>query len=57
MSTNRPENVGILAMELYTPARYVPLAELEKADDCTGKYTGLMIRRAISCNVWCENDF
>ena len=41
MSTTRPENVGILAMEMYTPARYVPLTELEKADNCAGKYTGL----------------
>jgi hypothetical protein len=40
MSATRPENVGILAMEMYTPARYVPLTELENADNCAGKYTG-----------------
>ena len=36
---SRPENVGILAMEMYIPSRYVPLPELENADNCTGKYT------------------
>jgi 3-hydroxy-3-methylglutaryl CoA synthase len=40
MSHSRPENVGILAMEMYFPARYVPLSELETADNCSGKYTG-----------------
>jgi hydroxymethylglutaryl-CoA synthase len=38
-SPSRPENVGILAIEMYVPSRYVPLTELEKADNCTGKYT------------------
>ena len=35
----RPENVGILAMEIYTPSRYVPLSDLEESDNCKGKYT------------------
>ena len=35
----RPENVGILAMEMYVPKRYVPLTDLETADNCAGKYT------------------
>ena len=41
MSASRPENVGILAMEMYFPSRFVPLTELEEADNCSGKYTGL----------------
>ena len=40
MASTRPENVGILAMEMYVPARYVSLTDLEKADNCAGKYTG-----------------
>ena len=37
--SNRPENVGILAMEMYTPSRYVKQEDLEIADGCVGKYT------------------
>ena len=40
MQASRPENVGILAIEMYVPARYVSLSDLEKADNCAGKYTG-----------------
>ena len=40
MPASRPENVGILAMEMYIPSRFVPLTELEEADNCSGKYTG-----------------
>jgi hydroxymethylglutaryl-CoA synthase len=36
---SRPENVGILAMEMYVPKRFVPLTDLEAADNCSGKYT------------------
>lgn len=35
----RPENVGILAAELYVPSRFVSQEDLEVADDCKGKYT------------------
>nr|XP_022319490.1 hydroxymethylglutaryl-CoA synthase 1-like [Crassostrea virginica] len=35
-----PENVGIVAMEVYFPSQYVDQAELEKFDNAsTGKYT------------------
>jgi len=36
---SRPENVGILAMEMYVPKRYVSQVDLEAADGCQGKYT------------------
>jgi hydroxymethylglutaryl-CoA synthase len=39
MSGNRPENVGILALEMYTPSRFVAQEDLELADECVGKYT------------------
>ena len=39
MSASRPENVGILALEMYTPSRYVAQEDLELADECVGKYT------------------
>ncbi|CAG8432849.1 7337_t:CDS:2 [Diversispora eburnea] len=40
MLTAYPENVGILAIEIYFPKRYVDQAELEKHDKVsTGKYT------------------
>jgi Hydroxymethylglutaryl-coenzyme A synthase N terminal len=51
MSTTRPENVGVLAMDMYTPARYVPLTELEKADNCAGKYTGSDVVAAKHCKL------
>jgi hydroxymethylglutaryl-CoA synthase len=39
-SQSRPENVGIVAMEMYTPFRYVSQADLEVADGVSsGKYT------------------
>lgn len=38
-SPSRPEHVGILAMEVYTPHRYVSQADLEVTDNCAGKYT------------------
>mmetsp|Transcript_25168 Transcript_25168/g.25373 ORF Transcript_25168/g.25373 Transcript_25168/m.25373 type:complete len:472 (+) Transcript_25168:85-1500(+) len=39
MAEIRPENVGILAMEIYTPKRFVAQEYLEAADGCPGKYT------------------
>jgi len=36
---SRPENVGILALEMYTPSRYVAQEDLEAVDNCSGKYT------------------
>ncbi|KAF3019747.1 ATP-dependent 5'-3' DNA helicase hcs1 [Neopestalotiopsis sp. 37M] len=36
----RPQNIGIKAIELYTPSQYVEQTELEKHDNVgTGKYT------------------
>lgn len=35
----RPENVGILAIEMYTPKRFVAQEDLETQDGCKGKYT------------------
>lgn len=37
--TSRPDNVGILAMEMYFPTRYVAQEDLEIVDNCKGKYT------------------
>ena len=37
--TKRPENVGVLAMEMYFPKRYVAQTDLEEKDNCKGKYT------------------
>ena len=34
-----PKNVGILAMEMYFPSRYVSQEDLEINDNCKGKYT------------------
>ncbi|KAI1078044.1 hydroxymethylglutaryl-CoA synthase [Whalleya microplaca] len=37
---SRPQNIGIKAIELYSPTQYVEQAELEKFDNVsTGKYT------------------
>ncbi|KAI0011508.1 hydroxymethylglutaryl-CoA synthase [Xylariaceae sp. FL0662B] len=37
---SRPQNIGIKAIELYSPSQYVEQAELEKFDNVsTGKYT------------------
>lgn len=38
-SSTRPENVGILALEMYFPTRFVEQTDLEAADGCKGKYT------------------
>mmetsp|Transcript_104832 Transcript_104832/g.302427 ORF Transcript_104832/g.302427 Transcript_104832/m.302427 type:complete len:102 (-) Transcript_104832:2129-2434(-) len=35
----RPEHVGILAMECYTPSKFVAQTALEVQDECVGKYT------------------
>ena len=35
---NRPKDVGILAIEMYFPKRFVAQAELEAVDNCKGKY-------------------
>lgn len=35
----RPQNVGILAMEAYFPRNCLPQTALEAADGCEGKYT------------------
>lgn len=35
----RPANVGILAMEMYVPSRYVAQEDLELMDNCVGKYS------------------
>ncbi|KAF7545109.1 hypothetical protein G7046_g9638 [Stylonectria norvegica] len=38
--TSRPQNIGIKAIEIYTPSQYVEQSELEKFDGVsTGKYT------------------
>lgn len=34
-----PENVGILAIEMYFPTRFVSQEDLEIKDNCKGKYT------------------
>lgn len=34
----RPKNVGIIAMEMYVPKRFVAQADLEEQDGCAGKY-------------------
>ena len=39
VSKTRPENVGIVAMEWYSPQTYVAQTSLEKQDGCEGKYT------------------
>jgi hydroxymethylglutaryl-CoA synthase len=39
MSAHSSQNVGILAMEMYIPTRYVSQEDLEVADGCQGKYT------------------
>ena len=36
---SRPTNVGILAVEMYTPSRFVSQEDMETADNCSGKYT------------------
>ena len=38
-AAERPQHVGILAMESYFPRNCLPLTALEKADGCEGKYT------------------
>ena len=35
---SRPANVGVLAMEMYTPRRFVSQMDMETADNCSGKY-------------------
>lgn len=37
-SAERPSNVGICAMEMYIPSRFIPQEELETQDNCAGKY-------------------
>ena len=37
-TTERPANVGILAMEWYAPQTYVAQTSLEEQDGCGGKY-------------------
>jgi len=37
--SSRPANVGILAMEMYSPKRFVSQEGLEEMDNCKGKYT------------------
>ena len=39
VATTRPENVGIVAMEWYSPQTYVAQTSLEAQDGCEGKYT------------------
>ena len=39
MSVPRPLNVGILAIEVYIPRRFVAQSDLEASDSCAGKYT------------------
>ena len=39
MASSRPPNVGILAMEVYVPQRFVTQESLEAVDECAGKYT------------------
>ena len=41
MQSPRAEHVGVLAMEMYVPSRFVSLTDLETADNCKGKYTGI----------------
>ena len=36
---SRPNDVGILAIDMYTPSRYVLQSDLESVDGCAGKYT------------------
>lgn len=37
--SERPKDVGILAIEMYTPKRYVSQVDMEIKDNCKGKYT------------------
>jgi hydroxymethylglutaryl-CoA synthase len=39
MSQSKPTDVGILAMEMYVPTRFVTQKDMEAADGCDGKYT------------------
>eukprot|EP01036_Dinobryon_divergens_P040684 gene40684-53818_t len=39
MDSSRPSNVGILAIEMYSPKRFISQEDLEIADGCVGKYT------------------
>jgi len=39
MSALAKENLGILAMEMYIPTRFVSQEDMEVADSCQGKYT------------------
>ena len=36
---SRPKDVGILAIEVYFPRRFVSQSDLEASDACAGKYT------------------
>ena len=50
----RPNNVGILALDVYFPNMYVNQTDLETADGCKGKYTkGLGQEQMGFC---CENE-
>ena len=37
--SDRPKDVGVLAIEMYTPKRYVSQSDMEVKDNCKGKYT------------------
>tara|TARA_B110000046_G_C13015419_1_gene408483 strand:- start:399 stop:2633 length:2235 start_codon:yes stop_codon:yes gene_type:complete len=46
------ERVGILDLELYVPCAYLELEDLERADDCVGKYTqGLGMAQMAVCDA------
>jgi len=50
--SEKQENVGIFALELYFPKFYVDQTDLEKHDDCVGKYTiGLGLKEMAVCST------
>ena len=51
MANERPQDVGILAMEWYAPQTYVAQTSLEEQDGCAGKYVvglGQEARRGVA---------
>jgi hypothetical protein len=49
MSSERPSNVGILAMEMYFPKFFVDQTDMELADGCVGKCVYLSLRAFALC--------
>ena len=39
LQNSRPSRIGIIAIDMYVPMRYVSQEDLENGDQCAGKYT------------------